>query len=72
MKLQLTKQSQGYYSSTHGTMTITVSDQSVVIGGKSEWQIVITEGDEITFNECCATKRECYEIGVNFLMNDLT
>ena len=71
MKLQLAKQSQGYYSSTHGTMTITVSDKSVVIGGKSEWQIVITDGDEITLNECCATKRECYEIGVNFLMNDL-
>ena len=71
MKLQLTKQSQGYYSTPHGTMTITVRDQSVVIGGKSEWQIVITEGDEITFNECCATKSECYEIGVNFLMNDL-
>ena len=48
-------------------MTIVVSDASMVIGGKSQWQIVITDNDEICLNEFSATKRECYEIGVNFL-----
>ena len=71
MKLQLNKQSKGYYSSTHGTMTITVSDPSVIVGGKSQWQIIIQDGDEIVLNEFANTKRECYEFGVNFLMNDL-
>ena len=71
MKLKLDKQSQGYYSSSHGTMTITVSDQSVVVGGKSQWQIIITDGEEITLNEFCSTKRECYKIGVQFLMNEI-
>ena len=71
MKLQLNKQSKGYYSSTHGTMTITVSNPSVVIGGKSEWQIIITDGDEIELNAWCATKSECYNIAVAFLMNDI-
>ena len=68
MKLQLEKKSQGYYSSTNGKMTITVSDMSVVIGGKSQWQILIEDGDEIALNECCDTKRECCQIGVNFLL----
>ncbi len=71
MKLQLNKQSKGYYSSTHGTMTITVSDPSVIVGGKSQWEITIQNGDEIVLNEFANTKRECYEFGVNFLMNDL-
>jgi hypothetical protein len=71
MKLQLNKQSKGYYSSTHGTMTITVSDPSVIVGSKSQWQIIIQDGDEIVLNEFANTKRECYEFGVQFLMNDL-
>jgi uncharacterized protein YjlB len=71
MKLQLNKQSKGYYSSTHGTMTITVSDPSVIVGGKSQWEITIQDGDEIVMNEFANTKRECYEFGVNFLMNNL-
>jgi len=72
MKLQLNKKSQGYYSSSHGTMTITVSDSSVVTGGKSEWQILIIDGDEVTLNEFFSTKRECYEVGVQYLMNDIS
>ena len=72
MQLRLAKQSRGYYSSTHGKMTITVSDPSAVVGGKSQWQITIEDGDELVLNEWCATKRECYELGVNFLMNDLS
>jgi hypothetical protein len=52
-------------------MTITVSDSSVVTGGKSEWQILIINGDEVTLNEFFSTKRECYEVGVQYLMNDI-
>ena len=71
MKLQLNKKAQGYYSATDGKITITVSDASAVVGGKSRWQIVIEDGDEIALNEYAATKRECYEMGVKFLITDL-
>ena len=70
MKLQLTKISQGYYSSTHGKMTIIVSDSSMVVGGKSQWQITIIDDDEIVLSEFAKTKSECYNIGVKFLMNN--
>ena len=68
--LNLKKQSHGYYANTVDKMTITVSDQSVVVGGKSQWQITIVDGDEIVLSEFCATKRECYKIGVKFLMDN--
>ena len=67
MKLQLQKRSRGYYSATDGKLTITVSDSSVICGGESEWQIVIEDNDEIVLSEFCATKRDCYSIGVRFL-----
>lgn len=67
-KLQLKKISSGYYSSTHGDMTITVSDSSKVVGGKSQWQIVIMNGNEIELSEFGKSRDDCYAIGVKHLM----
>jgi len=67
MQLQLNKKSNGYYSSTHGNMTVTVSDISAVVGGNSQWQITIMLDDEIVFDEWAKTKKDCYALGVKFL-----
>ena len=68
--LNLNKTCRGYYEKSVDGTTITVSNPSHVIGGKSDWQLTIDEGyEEYTVNEWFPTKRECYEFCVNWLIN---
>ena len=69
MTLALNKTSLGYYTSTHGDMTITVSNTAAVIGGKNQWQILIVKGDEIVLSEFANTKTKCYEMGTRYLID---
>jgi hypothetical protein len=48
-------------------MTITVSNSATVIGGKSQWQITIIDGNEIELSAFANTKAECCMIGVKHL-----
>lgn len=65
--LNIKKISRGYYTNTYGSMTITVSNSATVIGGKSQWQITIIDGNEIELSAFANTKAECCMIGVKHL-----
>jgi len=69
--LQLQKQSRGYYTNTVGPITITVSDSSIVTGGKPQWQITIEDKVEILFNEFGRTKKEVVQLGVQWVLENL-
>ena len=68
--LSLNKTCAGLYEKTVDGLTIQVSNPSDMTGEKSEWQIIIDEGDdEPAVNEWFPTKKQCYKFAVNWLMN---
>jgi hypothetical protein len=73
--LKLTKKWRGYYELTAHGITVSVTDTSVVVGGRAQkakthslWQLMIETEDRSTelLNVFCATKRECYAVGVEY------
>ena len=73
--LNLKKQHAGHYSNKVEGIEITVSNPSVDMGGKSEWQLIITDDSQddenwTILNEWFPTKRAAYEFAVNWLMGD--
>ena len=75
--LNLKKKWPGYYELTANGITVSVTDTSTAVGGRaakakshSLWQLMIETEDRSTelLNVYCATKRECYALGVQYFM----
>jgi len=74
VRLNLKKQYAGQYSNKVGGIEISVSNPSVDIGGRSEWQLIVTDDDQpddewVILNEWFPTKRSAYEFCVKWLMS---
>jgi hypothetical protein len=78
--LNLTKKHPGYYERTADGIRVSVTDTSVVVGGRSQkaksnslWQLLIetSNGEAELLNVFCATKKECYDIGVRYFTRSL-
>lgn len=73
--LNLKKQHAGHYSNKVEGIEISVTNSAVDMGGKSEWQLVITDDSQDDenwqiFNEWFPTKKAAYEFAVNLLIGD--